>query len=194
MPSEHQTSSDPAEWVDRYGDGLFRYAMLRVRDTQLAEDLVQETFLGALKGREGFQQGASEWTWLVAILKHRIISHLRKVGRQPVVGDGSQIEDVAEIFFDRRGLWKMGPRKWAIDPEALCEQGEFWDVFHNCVSRLPPRVANAFCLREMDQLDSEKVCEVLGISANNLWTQIHRARMLMRRCLEHNWFARPGKE
>ena len=65
-------------WVDKYSDFLFRFASLRVNDTKKVEDLVQETFLSALKSYKSFNQKSSEQTWLTSILKHKIIDHYRK--------------------------------------------------------------------------------------------------------------------
>lgn len=181
-------STLPALWVDHHGDALFRFAMMRVRNADTAEDLVQETFLAALGARERFTEAASERTWLIAILRNKIVNHIRSASRQPTVDAGCDSQSAGEAFFDRRGLWKQGPKKWSINPTDLSERSEFWEVFQQCLAKLPPRLADAYVLREIEQMSSEKVCEVLGVSANNLWTQTHRARMMLRSCLEEHWF------
>ncbi|MDH5627721.1 MAG: sigma-70 family RNA polymerase sigma factor, partial [Candidatus Krumholzibacteria bacterium] len=79
MALEHEKQAiDPKNWVDEHGDALFRFAILRVRNEELAADLVQDTFLSALKARDGFRGGSTLRTWLTGILKHKIIDHYRK--------------------------------------------------------------------------------------------------------------------
>lgn len=97
----------PEEWVDRYGDTLFRFALARIGDPARAEDLVQETFLAALKPRRNFQQRSSPRTWLTAILKHKIIDHLRKAGREQAWGSEEALDRSIEELFDAAGHWSV---------------------------------------------------------------------------------------
>src|SRR5438552_17591458 len=83
---------DPSTWVDEYGDYLLRYALSFVRDKQIAEDLVQETFLAALQSRSAFGGNSSERTWLVGILKHKAIDHYRKARRQNQFEEGEDAD------------------------------------------------------------------------------------------------------
>jgi RNA polymerase sigma-70 factor (ECF subfamily) len=183
--------TDPEEWVDRYGDGLYRYALLRLRSPDLAADVVQETFLEALRARGSFAGRSSEWTWLVGILRHKVIDQLRRARRAAAVGVDGSDESRAGAPFDRRGHWRIGPAEWGGDPTRELENREFWDVFRGCLSRLPRALADAFFLRELDGLEPEVVRELLGITPANLWQRLHRARMLLRQCLESGWFGRP---
>jgi len=181
-------SSNPSEWVDRYGDYLFRYAMLRVRDRSAAEDMVQETFLAALNSRGSFSGGSSEATWLVGILKHKIADHYRHQAREaPLEGeDLSEHPDAGN--FDGAGHWTAGPAEWGGNPADLYRQGEFLEQFRKCLSGLSPNHANAFTLREIEGLGTAEVCKVLNVTETNLWVILHRARGLLRRCLETRWF------
>lgn len=189
-------SPDPGVWLDQHGDYLFKYAVVRLRDDTAAEDCVQETFLAALKAYENFQGRGSERTWLVGILKHKIIDHFRRVTREAPIGeDVEEGSDHAE-FFDRNDQWsghwhtEHAPSDWHATPEQLVERADFWMVFSDCLSPLPQRTASAFTFREVDGLTSEEICELLSISANNLWVMLHRARLHLRNCLEINWFKR----
>jgi RNA polymerase sigma-70 factor (ECF subfamily) len=195
---------DPGLWVDQHGNYLFKYAMFRLRDTGLAEDVVQETLLAALQAYEKFEGRGSERTWLVGILKHKITDCFRRMSREQPIGqtEGEELEHT-ELFM-QTGEWvghwaaaaepdksaHLGPHEWAGTPEALLQQSEFWEVFSNCLQPLPPRIASAFTLREVDGLESEEICEILNISVNNLWVMLHRARAHLRRCIEVNWFIR----
>jgi RNA polymerase sigma-70 factor (ECF subfamily) len=185
--------SKPEHWVDRYGDDLFRYALLRLRDTDRAEDVVQETFLAALRARKSFSGRSAEKTWLFGILKHKIVDHIRKVSKERSVEDPETPEDTLKNLFDDRGKWRVMPTEWTADPSKVLEKKEFQNVLEKCLSDLPPRLGDAFSLREMDGLDSKEVCKVLGVSATNLWVLLYRARMRLRRCLEMNWFGKKNE-
>jgi RNA polymerase sigma-70 factor (ECF subfamily) len=177
----------PEDWVALHGDVLFRFAITRVKDPGVAEDLVQETFLAALKGRESFSGKSSERTWLVGILKHKISDHFRNASREQPVED-PQVYIDPEDPFDESGRWKVGPGKWGGSPAKAMEDKEFWGVFGRCLEDLPERLRQVFSLRELDGVEGSQVCKVLSISSTNLWVILHRARTQLRKCLELNWF------
>jgi RNA polymerase sigma-70 factor, ECF subfamily len=193
---------DPAAWLDRHGDYLFRYARLRLRDDALAEDAVQETLLAALQSRDKFAGRGSERTWLTGILKHKIVDHFRRAAREAQPdeeGEGLEPEHLFMQTGEWAGHWvavlvpekaHLGPNEWNATPEQAAEQAEFWEVFGRCLEPLPPRVASAFMLRELEGLSSEEICAALGVKANNLWVMLHRARAHLRNCVEVNWFMR----
>lgn len=188
-----QTLSDPVTWVDQHGDYLYRCAMLRVRDPQVAEDLVQDTLLAALQARNGFNGMSSERTWLTGILKHKVIDHVRRISRcRPVESIESFLsaDDDEAQFFGDDGHWRdlaAAPADWGADPRALTENKEFWEIMRQCLERLPERAAQVFAMREIDGIDGEEVCKVLGVSASNLWVLLHRARLRLRACFELHW-------
>lgn len=182
----HPAASDPSQWVDVHGDALYRYALPRVGDAARAEDLVQETFLAALGARGSFAGKSSERTWLVAILRRKIVDHFRHVERrQAHEVPGSEVE----AMFNRAGKWSQEPRQWPGDPVDAAQNREFWAVFQGCVSKLPEALAQTFLLREIDEIGADDLCKLLAITSSNLWTRLHRARLLLRRCLEDHWFS-----
>lgn len=172
-------------FVDDHGDALFRYALQRVQDQTTAEDLVQETFLAAIQARDSFRRQSSVRTWLISILRHKILDRLRKEcrGGQPDTSD-----DVIDRCFDQRGSWVHRPGKWSVDPASLLEQEEFWVVFKRCRDALPGQIQTAFSLRVMSEMKAEDVCKELQITSTNLHVMLHRARARLRACLEANWF------
>jgi RNA polymerase sigma-70 factor (ECF subfamily) len=185
--------SDPEVWVTLYGDYLFRFALNRVRDRPAAEDLVQETFIAALAARERFAGQSSERSWLVGILKHKIVDRFRKDIREQPVDDpaGGIFDD--EAAFDQDGHWKLdqtAPLDWPDHPGLALERKQFWEVLSRCLGKLPPKMAQVFTLRELDEVESETVCAMLNISSSNLWVQLHRARKHLRQCLEADFFGR----
>lgn len=180
--------SRPDQWLDRYGDVLFRYALSRVQTRELAEELVQETFAAALRGRDQFAGRSSEQTWMIGILRRKIVDQIRRQNRDRTLDEPDATAELLSKTFDHRGRWKARLPDWPANPARTLEQQEFWDVFDECVSNLPGSLKATYCLHELERLSREEVCKVLDLSASNLWTQLHRARMLLRRCLELNWF------
>jgi RNA polymerase sigma-70 factor (ECF subfamily) len=188
----NKTIEPPEKWVDMYGNYLYRYALFRVYDANVAEDLVQETFLAALGSFKDFQYRSSIKTWLTGILKHKIIDHFRKTAKEQQMNDIEPNINKLEDLFDRNGHWKIQPAEWDADPEKLYDQKEFIKVFHKCLSELPGRQAGAFILREIVGEKTKEICKILDVSATNCWVLLHRARMYLRRCLEINWFTNGG--
>ncbi len=178
---------NPESWVDHYGDFLYRFALSRIKDPAIAEDLVQETFLAALRARESFKGRSAGRTWLIAILKHKIIDYIRKKIREPSTDKIETLTDMMDSDFNDQGEWQIRPNKWAINPGKIYEQKEFLDVLYRCLAELPERLAEAFVLREMDGLSTAEVCKVLDITATNSWVMLYRARMSLRHCLENKW-------
>ncbi len=190
--------SDPSEWVDSHGDYLYRYTLLRLNNKTVAEDIVQETFLSALKARNNFQGRATEKTWLIGILKRKIIDHVRKVSREADLPDDDFNLSDADPDYHGAGIeansWiaDRRPKEWMIDKNDLAEQSEFWEYLHFCLTELKPRLAICFVLREMEEIDSEKICNIMKFSATNLRVILHRVRADLRRCLELNWIEGGG--
>jgi RNA polymerase sigma-70 factor (ECF subfamily) len=174
---------EPAEWLDRYGDTLYRYALVRLRRSHEAEEAVQETLLAALRTRWQFQGRSRPRTWLIGILKRKILDRLRAAARQADNAD----PDTLDAWFDTTGHWRRPPRNWG-DPAAHAERSEFWRVVRSCMGKLPPRMAEAFTLRTLDDFGPTDVCRELAISPANLWVLLHRARLRLVRCLEIHWF------
>ena len=171
---------------------LFRYALLQLRDRELADDVVQETLLAALQSVADFKGKARLRTWLIGILKHKIADHWRRSARETAIPEFFQTgEDDDETgqdeFFMSSGHWNGGPKAWA-DPETALKQEEFWTIFEICHTNLPPKMAKVFMLRELVGLDADEICLEVGLSETNYWVTMHRARLRLRECLEIRWF------
>jgi RNA polymerase sigma-70 factor (ECF subfamily) len=170
---------------------LTRYAALQIRDAAAVEDLVQETLLAAVAGRDRFAGNSSVKTWLTGILKHKIIDHLRRQNRErPLLGDADADRseaDAVDALFATDGHWQDRPSNWG-DPHRALENRQFWDVFELCAKLMPARMARVFTMREVLELPTEDICKELGISPTNCWVMLHRARLILRECLETRWF------
>ncbi len=179
---------DPDQWVDNYGDGLYSYALYRLENKALAEELVQETFVSALGTRSNFARKSSEKTWIYSLLKNKIYDHLRRKYKETPMA-AEQLEAIIEDdFFDSKGAWKKMPGRWKENPQQNFEIKEFMAVLRDCTDRLPAKQGHAFLMRELDDLDNKEICKVLGISSTNYWVLMHRARLTIRKCLENSWF------
>ena len=188
MPNSDE-SRDARHDIDRlvsqHAEALYAYALMRVREEGLAEDMVQETLLAALQSWEKFAGDSSERTWLIGILRHKILDYFRQHHDSEQTYD----ETWRAEYFDKKRHWKDEMADWKADPAALAENKEFWKVLRNCLKELSKLMAEAFAMRELEGMSSEEVCKHLQISQTNLWVCLHRARLQLRRCLEMNWFA-----
>ena len=167
--------------------------MARVRNRAVAEDLVQDTLLVALKTRDRFSGKSSFRTWLTSILKFKIIDHYRAGTRTKTFTDLSSFyEDQEKEVFKENGEWRRPeerPKPWSEEQSKNLDRQDFWKAFNACADRLPERIRAVFIMREIDQVDSEEICRRMDISRDNFWTIMHRARMALRKCLEGSWFA-----
>ncbi len=191
MTSNHEikrnTSNNHAhDWLNEHGDYLYRFALARLRDPHQAEDVVQETFMAAIKANN-FAEQSSPRTWLTGILKHKIIDLMRKSVRETAASDLMSEQDAnMDEFFDKSGHWEDKPKSWNMPDNAL-EQQQFFKVLQSCLDRIPNKLATLFMMRDVHETDNEEICKELNITTTNAWVMLYRARMGIRKCLEINW-------
>lgn len=176
---------DPSQWVDRYADYLFNYTLARVNDRIVAEDLVQETFLAGLKSAKGFKGDAAERTWLISILKRKIIDHYRRNNSKK-----GKAEVKMTFNNDEGGDWleERAAERPGSNIENALENRELGLAIEECLSRLPEKQSRIFRMKTIQGMDTEDICKELQITPSNLWVIIHRARTALMECLEKNWF------
>jgi RNA polymerase sigma-70 factor (TIGR02943 family) len=190
-PPVRRELPEPQEWLERYGDVLYRYALSRLRRPQDAEEAVQDTLLAALQARQEFRGQSQPQTWLLGIMRHKVLSRLRAAAREGPATDLGDVDDVG-AWFNSHGHWRKKTVRWG-DPAELAERQDFWGVVHRCLAALPAGMAAAFTLRTLDGRDSAEVCLELAISPANLWVLLHRARLRLLRCLQIHWFDAEGQ-
>jgi RNA polymerase sigma-70 factor (ECF subfamily) len=178
---------NPNIWVEEYRESLFKYALTRLRDADLAEESIQETFLAALQSRKEFQGLASEKTWLISILKRKIYDHFRRIGRDKQVNVTFHRERLKYDVFNSERLPAVRSHIWFSDPSIVYEQKEFLKIIKHALSELPGRMAQAFILREIIELSSQEICEFMDINICNLYVMVHRARKRLRDDLQLKW-------
>jgi RNA polymerase sigma-70 factor (ECF subfamily) len=184
----------PSNWVALHGDYLYSIAMLKTGNEQTAQDLVQDTFLSAIKAKDSFAGNSSERTWLTVILNNKVIDYYRKKDVLKNADDYLADTDASfhQHFFEtdpaQYGHWKAdaAPQDWGQQADRKLLQQEFQRILRYCISKLPTKLVPAFMAKFVDDQDAEKICKDLQISSSNYWVMIHRAKVLMRTCLEKN--------
>lgn len=187
MSTDQKHTLNPEKWVKSYSDYMFNYTITRISNSELAKDLVQETFFAGLKSMKNFLGKASERTWLISILKRKIIDHYRKI---------NSTKGKAEVrmnFYkdgENEGSWieERAPNTWGKDADKDIENEELKDTLEKCIDNLPEKYALVFKLKTIQGFETEEICKELDITSSNLWVIIHRARTQLRRCMEDNWF------
>ncbi len=177
----------PEEWVDAHGDHLYRYAFTRLREPEAAEEAVQETFLAAIRGAEQYGGHGTERSWLLGILKRKIIDMVRLRERDERVGMRQEF-DPTSLLFDENGQWRSGVIP-TVEADNQLELREIWDVVRRCLLSIPRAQADVFVLSVMEELDTERICRELQISRSNLWIRLHRARLGLAKCVSSKWFS-----
>ncbi|GAB3829629.1 sigma-70 family RNA polymerase sigma factor [Hymenobacter jeollabukensis] len=199
-PDRAAPTAEPHLWLARFGDELYRYALGRVADAAMAEELVQETLVSALGALDSFRGQASERTWLFVILKRKLVDHYRRQARSPFVPLDLTPDHAPEAAFFRPadGHWhpEQYPAAWATDEagrgDLALEQQELQRVLQGCQQRLSAQHLAVFVLRFVEELPAEDICQELSLTAANYWVIVHRAKLQLRRCLEKNWFQLPS--
>lgn len=185
--SKLNSELNPEVWVDEYSDQLYRYAYSRLRESNAAEEVVQETFLAGVKYSEQFAGLGSEIGWLMGILKRKIVDHVRlrvKHGRATAYEDE---HDPSAQMFDAMGKWKPGALNWAPAPGQQVELDELRDVVQDCLKSLPQGQADVFVLSVMEEMASDEICSELDITPANMWVRMHRARLGLAKCVGAKW-------
>lgn len=181
------SSDSPQFWADKYGDILYQYALPRVNDVLEAEDLVQDTFLSALKALPAFKGDSSVKNWLFAILKNKIIDHYRKKTKSVNEASLSEIDDVSD-WFNEEGSWNLNKKPLNWDHNSIdIESKELSAILNDCKNRLKTLTQQVYVLKYLEDVEATEICKVLNISTSNYWILLHRARLQMRDCIENKW-------
>jgi RNA polymerase sigma-70 factor (ECF subfamily) len=187
-PNNTTGTSASCDWIEGHASYLFNFALGQVRDATVAEDLVQDTFLAALKARDRFAAQSSDRTWLVGILRHKICDHLRATCRERahrVQPPGPAPTD--DDRWDDSLLWLHDVAADCQAPSRRLELAEFRANLELALGQLPPRIAQVFQLYTIEERPHAEVCQTLNISESNLWVMLHRARKQLRAHLGDWW-------
>lgn len=176
---------EPDLWVKRYADFLFNYGISRVNDPIIVEDLVQETFLSAVKSAKNFKGQSTEKTWLTAIFKRKIVDHYRKINSKK-----AKLETpMNRLSEERRAMIADGGVTEAFEVgDAEIERQELASALQSCIMDLKGNQLKVFQMKTIEQMDTEEICNELGISASNVWVLLHRARVQLKNCMKQKWY------
>ena len=178
----------PDQWVDEYGDYLYRYAYSRLRDSNAAEEAVQETFLAGIRYHQQYTGRGTEQAWLLGILKRKIVDYVRRRTKHSRATPYEDELDPTAQLFDAKGNWRKGEFPWSDSPDSGMQTEELQNIVRHCLASLPAGQADVFMLSVMEELDAEEICKQLEITASNLWVRMHRARLGLARCVGSKWF------
>ena len=187
-----ETPTDFEQQLAALRDYLMRFARLQLRNEAWAEDAVSETLLAALAKPQAFQARSQLKTWLVGILKHKIIDSMRQRQREGLLDTGSDDDGTADplelLAFKTDGHFAEKPADWG-NPEQDLKSRQFMAVLDACTEKLPAVQGRLFLMWEWLEMSSDEICKELDLTPTNLYVQLHRARLRLRECLELNWFA-----
>ncbi|MFV0564574.1 MAG: sigma-70 family RNA polymerase sigma factor [Flavobacteriaceae bacterium] len=183
--ANHQIN--PNNWINLYADYLFNYTISRINDKEAAQDLVQDTFLAGLKSLKNFKGESSERTWLISILKRKIIDYYRKINSKK---GKAETRIAYNNHNETEGDWL---EEHVADPfdknaEDQIQNNELGNAIYKCLDKLPKKQAQVFSMKTIEGLETEIICNELNITASNFWVIIHRARTAMADCLKEIWF------
>lgn len=169
---------------------LVRFAAARLRQKEVVEDVVQEVFLSALKGADGFAGRSSVRTWLTGNLRNKIADHHRKSAREVSIDALAEAAGVDGIdaLFRENGHYVHMPQSWRNPEESLTDQ-RFCGVLEAGLGRLSANAGRAFLLRELMGFSVAEICKEMQVSTTNCHVLLHRARLRLRAYLEARWFA-----
>jgi RNA polymerase sigma-70 factor (TIGR02943 family) len=167
---------------------LIRFARLQLRNETWAEDVVAETMLAALEKPASFHGKSSLNTWLVGILKFKIIDCLR-ANKREVASSINTDEDaeLEDLLFIPDGHFKGEPYEWP-NPESTLTSKQFLEVLDVCIEQMPTTMGRVFLMREWMEFSTDEICKELKVTSANVWVLLHRARLRLRECLQIKWF------
>ncbi|UII80297.1 sigma-70 family RNA polymerase sigma factor [Flagellimonas sp. CMM7] len=178
-------------WFNTYSDDLFRWAYHKTSSKDTAEDLVQETFLAAVRAFDGYKKESSPKTWLFAILNNKIIDFYRKRAKAILI-NGEQAEqkfiDHTDSFFDSDKRWTLNNEAilWEEDTYILNNE-EFRKVLKKCLGKLPEKWNFAITAKYLLDEPAKLICQELDITSSNYWQIVHRAKLMLKKCVDFNW-------
>lgn len=189
--SESQKQRTFKEWVDTFTDELFKWAMYKTSSRETAEDLVQDTFFSAYKAFDKFEGKSSPKTWLFSILNNKIIDHYRK---KQITTENSlslseeQGTEIADGMFKDNGAWENTPLHAVWNTEKhLLDDPEFNAVMEKCMDDLPDNWRTAITYKYVLDKNGDEISKELNLSSSNYWQIIHRAKLLLKKCIEVKW-------
>ena len=178
---------DPEVWVEEYSDYLFGFAYSRLNNSHKAEDVLQETFLAAIKSIDKYDGRVPVKFWLRGIMKNKIVDSIKKDLKELNESELGHFPELNSKIFKRAGIFSRKVEPWDFDPSKSFEKEEFWKIFSTCLEKMKEPLRSIYMLKEIDGMKTENICKEFSISQENLWVITHRVRKSMKICLNKNW-------
>lgn len=175
-----------SNWLNEYGDELYSWAFYKTSNKEIAEDLVQDTFVSAFTNFDKFQEKSTPKTWLFSILKNKIIDFYRKKSKEFTTSyeEYSNPMKISDDLFNENEGWNdvsdITSQNWLDNPE-------FVTILSKCKNKLPENWQFIIQAKFVLDQDSKQICQELEITTSNYWQIIHRAKLLLKKCIEFNW-------
>lgn len=192
MNNKNEVSKTTFEkWVHQFGDELFNWAYYKTSSKETAEDLVQETFMAAYHKIESFEGKSQPKTWLFSILNHKIIDYYRansKVTKISIYKTEAFGNEYFNGLFNENNAWKnMNVNPLWEKETSLLDDDDFNRVLKNCFSELPEKWNIALTSKYLTDKKTPEICQELNINVTNYWQIVHRAKVLLKNCIELKW-------
>lgn len=182
-----------SQWVHEFTTDLTQWALSRTNNGVISEDLVQDTFIAALKSFDKFENRSHPKTWLISILNHKISDFYKTESKINVINSQGMSEGEAnqliDSYFNTEEHWNKTSfsHEWDSSSEHLLDNPDFLKVWAICMDDLPFKWKEAITAKYILEKKSEEISQELNISMTNYWQYIHRAKVLLKKCIEVYW-------
>jgi RNA polymerase sigma-70 factor (TIGR02943 family) len=176
------------DWVNLYGDALYNWAISKTKNKELSEDLIQDTFIAALKSFESFENKSSPKTWLISILNNKIIDFYRKEKTKSFLVSEKNGVTISDLMYDQNDFWvdnEIIPF-WEQEKELLRNE-KFETELMKCCNELPEKWNLALTYKYFSDKKAVDICKELNITSTNYWQIIHRSKLVLKKCIEAKW-------
>lgn len=174
------------QWVNTHAKYLFNWALFKTSNIADSEDLVQDTFIAAYKGLSNFDHRSLPRTWLVSILKNKLVDYYRKRNREQnvFIQDDALIDGID--FFVEDDSWNntLNPEYCEEEIDEVFDQVGISELLETCIEHLPIKWGACLRLKFLENHNGKKICELLEISQANYWQILHRAKLNLRYCIQ----------
>jgi RNA polymerase sigma-70 factor (ECF subfamily) len=187
-----EISAQTVDLLMEHAPALYGFAYARLRDHHLSEDLVQDSLLVAWKSWDNYQGGSSLLTWLIGILRHKILDHHRSTSRRPTVSIEENHDGQPSIdrLFSSNGDWTIDPNhgmeSLMQSPAMAAQNADLRKWIAICVEKLPARLHLLFIAREVDEMPVADAAGLAGVTEGSAAVMLTRARQALRLCLQES--------
>ncbi len=182
------------ELVTRHHSALIRMALAYVADREVAEEVVQDTWMAVIDGLSRFEGRSSLRTWIFGIMIHKAKDRGVREKRHVNFSSFESVDDNNDEAVDPSrfhqsgewaGHWAFPPQPWDDQtPEKLLASQQAVNAMNRAIEALPQRLKDVLILRDVEGVEAKEACDILRITETNLYVRLHRARERVRQAVE----------